>query len=237
VTLRQIAKRLTQSAISAPRGGNRWGSSTINRIVRNEAYIGTLYYNRGQHTQVMAPLNGDGSPCVPKKKVTLRPHEEWISVSIPAIITSETFTRSLARHEPNRRFSPRRLKEERWLLRRLLRCARCGYKHVCVGGQKRSDGQQRSYCYRCGRSDGLSDRPHCRPSITHAAPLDELVWQTVCQHLLNPEWLVRARSELATDVPLEESFLAEQLQGAQRRLRQAKARRKNNFVFYLGLMV
>jgi site-specific DNA recombinase len=234
VSLRQIAKRLTASSIPAPRGSNRWGTSTIHRIVCNEAYTGTLFYNRTQRSHVRVPLKGNADSRVPTIKVALRPREEWIPVSIPAIITHELFARSLARHELNRRFSPRRLKEERWLLRGLLRCAECGYKHVSVASGIRGQRGQRTYYYRCGRSDGMSDRPPCRPSVTHAGPLDEWVWQTVCQHLVHPELLVRAQGELAADIPLAEGFLVSQLHGAQQRLHQTKAERKRLLDAYQG---
>ena len=223
LSVRQATKRLTRSAIPTPKGGNRWGTTTVHRILGREAYLGTLYYNRSEH--LAAPVAPDGGGArAPKTTTRLRPRDEWISVSIPAIIDRETFERSQARHESNTRFSPRRLKEERWLLRRLLRCGGCGYKHGCVPDPREPDGTLCCY-YRCGRQDGMSDRPRCRPNHVRADALDELVWDSIRKHLLDPESLVRAHGELKGARPTEAAFVADQLQAAERRLRQGQAER------------
>ena len=44
--MRQIAKGLNYDGISSPTGRAVWGVSTIARILRNEAYIGRVYFNR-----------------------------------------------------------------------------------------------------------------------------------------------------------------------------------------------
>ena len=190
-TIRQIAKRLTKSGVRPPRGGRCWRESTRHRILRNEAYIGTLYYNRSQLLPV-PPSEAASSTAARPTRTRLRPREEWISISIPPIIDQDTFRRSQARHEPNRQFSPRRLKEERWLLRRLLRCGRCGRKHACVTDAKRPD-LERRYYYRCAKYDDFSGRPHCRPSHVRSEPIDHLVWVEIRRHLLDPHLLLRLK--------------------------------------------
>ena len=46
LSVRQIALRLTESAHPTATGRTRWGPSTVGRLLRNEAYIGTMYFNR-----------------------------------------------------------------------------------------------------------------------------------------------------------------------------------------------
>jgi DNA invertase Pin-like site-specific DNA recombinase len=46
MSIRQIVKRLTREGHTTPKGGRRWAESTVHKIVRQEAYLGTLYYNR-----------------------------------------------------------------------------------------------------------------------------------------------------------------------------------------------
>ena len=48
ITIRQIACKITLSGLVPPRGGKVWGETTVHRILRSEAYVGTLYYNRTQ---------------------------------------------------------------------------------------------------------------------------------------------------------------------------------------------
>lgn len=59
---REISRRLTGDRISTPSGRRAiWGTSTISRLLRNEAYVGRLYFNRTE--TVPAPVS---------KKVTVR---------------------------------------------------------------------------------------------------------------------------------------------------------------------
>ena len=219
ISIRQIARKITLSGVVPPRGGKVWGETTIHRILRSEAYVGTLYYNRTQRIQA------DRTTEKALQHILIRPREDWIPVSIPPIIDRETFDKSQALHEPNRQFSPRRLKEEHWLLRRLLRCGRCGQKHSCVTDAKRPE-LTRRYYYRCAKADDGRGRPRCLPCHLHAAPLDRLVWDEIRRHLLHPDLLLRAHKELKGNGPLDQSFLAEQVRSAQRRLRQVEAERR-----------
>jgi site-specific DNA recombinase len=219
ISIRQIARKITLSGVVPPREGKVWGETTVHRILRSEAYVGTLYYNR---TQRVAADKAVGEAV---HHILIRPKEDWIAVSIPPIIDRETFDQSQALHEPNRQFSPRRLKEEHWLLRRLLRCGRCGQKHACTTDAK-SPELTRRYYYRCAKADDLRGRQRCRPCHLHAGPLDRLVWEAIRRHLVHPELLLRAHKELRGNTPLDQSFLAEQVHSAQRRLRQVEAERR-----------
>ena len=46
LSVRQIALRLHERGIPSPTGKAMWGTSSVNRFLRNEAYVGTLYYNQ-----------------------------------------------------------------------------------------------------------------------------------------------------------------------------------------------
>jgi site-specific DNA recombinase len=162
-----------------------------------------------------ATTESSGRPLGPR--VVERPREEWIAVTIPALIRRETRERTRARREPNRQFSTRRLKEERWFLRRLLRCGVCGQKHACVtakgaGGKKRAD-------YRWSSNSGYrAENPPCRPTYVDAASLDELAFEQVRRHLLVPRLLVKAHRDLAVPDPDAIGALAGPIGGARRRL-------------------
>jgi Recombinase len=53
-TIRHICRQLNAGAVPTPTGRRAvWGTSTINRLLRNEAYIGRVYYNR---TEIVWPL-------------------------------------------------------------------------------------------------------------------------------------------------------------------------------------
>ena len=232
MSVRQIAKRLTREGYPTPQGGPRWGETTVHRILGREAYLGTLYYNQSQQITVTP---ADGGP--PRTKKVLKPRSEWIAVSIPPIIDGETFERSQAQHEPNRQFSPRNLQEERWLLRRLLRCAKCGLKCACVADKRRPH-MPAAYYYRCDKQDRVLGRPRCRPNHFRCEPLDELVWNEIRRHLLDPQLLIQAHTKLSMADSLDDSVLSAQLQNTSKRLTQVQAERRRLIdAFQAGFLV
>jgi len=110
------------------------------------------------------------------------------------------------------------------LLRRLLRCGKCGRKQACVSDAKRP-GRERRFYYRCGKTADFSGRPRCHPSHVRSEPLDQRVWQEIQQHLLHPQLLLRAQKQLGGPAA-DHAFLCEQIQATERRLRQAQAQRR-----------
>ena len=223
MTIRQIAKRLTREGYPTAKGGPQWGETTVHRILRRDAYLGTLHYNQSVWSSV--PVTGSGSA---RQKKGLRPSSEWIAISIPPLIDRERFEHSQARHGPNQQFSPRNLHEERWLLRRLVRCEKCGLKCVCVAPSPSVP------YYRCGKQIRLTGRVPCRPNHVRAEPLDELVWREVRRHLLEPELLLKAQTALTESASLEQSFLSTQIDHTRKRLTQVKAERRRLLDVYQG---
>lgn len=188
--------------------------------MRREAYLGTLYYNRScEETVPVSERNRRG------KRRIQKPQSEWIPVSIPSIIDRESFERSQARHESNQQFSPRNLHEEHWLLRRLVRCEKCGLKCACVADRRRPH-MPPSYYYRCEKQDRVLGRPRCRRNHIRSEPLDKLVWQEIRRHLLNPELLLKAHEVVKDTQYLDQSFLATQIHNAKKRLEKLQAQRK-----------
>ena len=58
----------------------------VDRILHDEAYIGTFYHNR-YNCVTVEEVHGRKRPSV---KCTLRPREEWIPISVPSIIALGT---------------------------------------------------------------------------------------------------------------------------------------------------
>ncbi len=82
LSVRQIVWGLHDDGIPSPSGKTMWGHSAVSRLLRNRAYIGTVFYN---HTESI-PSSG--------KEVTRqrpRPQEEWIPIRVPAIVSDDVF--------------------------------------------------------------------------------------------------------------------------------------------------
>ena len=185
LSVRQIALRLTESPHVTATGLPRWGPSTVARMLHNEAYIGTMYYNR--HESVVSGSSSGARRRRPAMRLQDRPAAEWIPLPVPPIIDADLFRRSQAIHYDNSRFSPRHLRSRHYLLRRLVRCRVCDLAMSCHRMRGRN-GTFHHYYY-CRGHDVLCARSavgRCPQRNLRSDELDALVWGEVCRHLENP---------------------------------------------------
>ena len=188
-TVRQIAKQLTLQGTPAPGGGREWNFYTVDRILHNEAYVGTLYYNRHN----CAAMEGTHGHKRPSCQRILRPKEEWIPISIPPIIDLETFHQAGIRVKDNQRFSPRNLQEDAYLLRRLVRCGHCG---LSCRVSSNTANPNCSHYYVCpGTKNHFLIEKRCSQRCIGADALDELVWEEVSTRLQDPDLVLEAHRE------------------------------------------
>lgn len=164
------------------RKGNRWAKSSVAKILRNETYTGTTYYNK--HYGVPSQSNGDnGEVKYHRRKNTslrLRPKDQWIPIlDIPQIINPEVFTRGQRQLEANSRFSNRNTKLQ-YLLKGLPRCSKDSRAYVGVPMHGRP-------FYRCsGKSKLVSEIP-CKSSSVSAGILEPIVWDSVVELVNDPK--------------------------------------------------
>ena len=118
LSLVQLADWLNRLGVARHRGGQRWYTSHLGRMMRNEAYAGTLWQNRWQGQKVLRKTGQK-----PKAELRERPKSEQIPVTVPAIIPKELFDVVQNRLEDNLRLARRNAKRE-YLLSGLV-------KHAC----------------------------------------------------------------------------------------------------------
>lgn len=233
-SMRQIAWRLYEAGISSPTGLPAWRYCSIAKILRNQAYVGTLYSNC---IEVLPAQAGR------KRQQRKRPQAEWIALSVPTIVSQEIFDAAqLVRHD-NSRFSPRRAEPGKWLLRSLVRCGPCGVITNCVktvSGRPRGPRNAQRY-YVCPHRDPLragGDDRRCRAHGIRADELDAFIFAQLCDALLRPEVLLAGESALASRTPApDDELLAAQLGRLNRRLEAADAERRRLVdVFQIGLL-
>ena len=216
-SLRHLAVALSSDGTASPEGKPVWRLSTICRLLRNEAYVGRLYWNR-THTRY--------DPALGRNRQTLRPREEWIEIPIPAIIDEDTFDAAETRARDNSIYSPRRTEPDTFLLRRLLRCAACGVKLVCHRAHR---GKTTTRYYLCPHRDpwraGGADR-RCPERRVRADELDAFVFDQIRQLLARPDLLAAGETALAEQTPAaDDELLAAQLDRLERRLQTTRSER------------
>jgi site-specific DNA recombinase len=209
-TVRQIAKELTLDRTPTPATAGQWSWSAVDRILREEAYIGTYYYNRRQ----CVPIDGIYGKKRQHFKCTLRPKEEWIAISVPPIIDLTSFHAAASRARDNEAFSPRNLQEGGYLLRKLVRCGHCGCSCSALTSKQTYGGELHcSHYYSCLRTtSGFLKQERCSQRRVRANVLDELVWEEVSTRLQDPALVLTAYQEHQTHRGNsgEESALTEQ---------------------------
>jgi site-specific DNA recombinase len=184
-TLGSIAIRLIESGVPTPTGKSGWSRSTIRGILKNPAYIGNAHGNCTH----LVPARKRKSPSTPVGSgVTCkrRPEEEWILVSVPAIVDLEVFELVAEKLSRNQKYSPRNNKSYRYLLRSLVSCGACKQ-----GSNARTTWDGRSY-YVCRGHNAVVPEHRCRTRHVPAAQLEELVWEDLCKVLTYPEHIRNA---------------------------------------------
>ena len=182
MSARSIAKYLTEHQIPPPRGGNRWGSSTVRRILGNETYAGTTHYNK--YYCVETENNGSSKYRRNKKNGRrLRPKDQWIAITVPAIIDRRTWELAQAQVKRNSELSPRNVKY-RYLLQGLVFCGDCGSRYMGIPYHE-------TLFYRCSnRQRNFPLPPDCERGSIKATKLESAVWGSVCEAIKNPKLLM-----------------------------------------------
>jgi site-specific DNA recombinase len=228
-TLYSVAKRLTDGGVATPTGTPRWNVATLRGILRNSLYTGTAYANR---TQTVAARNrksallavGTGESTCP------RPPDEWIAITVPAIVTAETFELVQQKLSKNMQGARRNNTSHDYLLRALVSCGAC---KLSATGRAVHPGYRYYLC--SGRRDALraAQGSRCQARYIPAQQLDDLVWQDLCAVLTDPEQIARALQRARGGEWLPQELQARQ-QGVRRALTQLERQQERLLEAYLA---
>lgn len=191
-----MSRRLVKASVPAPKGGTKWGRTTVGRILRNPAYSGQTYSHR------MVAVGSQRKP---------RPREEWIELpeATPPIISEEMYEAAQRQLQINMELAPRNQKHQ-WLLRGIVWCKWCGRRYI-------GEPEHAYRYYRCrGRSRLVAPEP-CYNYRKNADWLEEIVREKVKEVLLNPELLV-AELERRRQSKTEVKHLQEEIELNRKRL-------------------
>jgi len=222
MTIRQMLKRLNFGPWYPRSGKHPWSPSVVHHILADPVYTGTAYANRYRYLPPKKPRTPRGPRTGENSCRQLRPREEWLPITVPAIIDQATYARAQAQLARNAQLSYRNNTKYSYLLRCLLTCSTCG---LAMFGTtyKSSDGQVEHRYYKChGHDRILSAREHaCTRRAIPAEALETAIWEHIRQLLENPGQLLtqfEAFAQLATAGSEQEQRQNRQLQAALDRL-------------------
>jgi site-specific DNA recombinase len=231
LTVREICRRLNTDRVPSPTGKATWGHSTVCRLLRNEAYVGRVYFNRTETVPDKRPTR--------RTRQVPRARDEWIPIDCPRIVTDEIFEAAGRVSIDNSKWSPRRAEPGEWLLRGLVRCGSCGVGTNCHKMRGRNGSWHRYYY--CRNHDpiraGGQDR-RCPERNIRADALDKFVFDQIRTVLTQPDLLIAGEQAVAVTTPMpDDELLAAELARLDRKIDAAEAERRRLIdVYQAGLV-
>lgn len=188
-----------------PPSRKKWVVSTIRDILRRDMYTGNFFAHKIYHFK---------TGLTSEKKV-IRPPEEWIPMTCPAIISEDEHQRALAMMDRNRTFDYRP-KHIPHLFQGLLRCARCGRTLSVKHGSKRIK------YYMCLTNHADGHMSTCGARSLRCDPVDDALWALITDICKSEESIRQYISSMEAAAPTTspQADISEQLE-------RIKAERKN----------
>ena len=192
LSINAIARLLNERGISTRTGKTRWERSTVWGMLRNPAYQGKACYGKTEPSprqRITRPLRQRSGVSNRNGCHRDRPRAEWIELTVPALVSEETFALAQEQLMRNKHYSPRRTIEPT-LLQGMLVCQQCGYALYRTSTRT---SKRKLYYYRCLGSDAYR---HFKGALCGSRPvrqeyLDKFVWDQI-MGLLEDGTLIQA---------------------------------------------
>jgi site-specific DNA recombinase len=202
--IREICRRLNARGLRTRQGKERWSTSLIWGVLGNTAYCGRAYYGRRKVGERRPRQNAFWAAGVPVKGGPAYRHpappEDWIEISVPALVDEDLIETARAQLEENRRRSRVGTDGPRHLLQGLVVCRRCGralvYQRCHSGRLVGPPGAQKRSSYSYYRCTGLNTHYYggprvCSSRAMRAEPLEQAIWDDVQNLITDPDRLAR----------------------------------------------
>lgn len=186
-TFYKVIKNLHRLRI-LPRKKKRevWVKSSITRMLSQEAYIGTTFYNKKEAVAPKNPRVEEGYKRIKKSSRRIRPRSEWIPIKVPTILDLELFNKARMQAKLNFRKAKRNRKYEYTLTGKLF--CYCG-SPMC------GDTVREHHYYRCSSRIKKYPLPNdCQVGGINVVNIETPIWDKLESLLSNPQ-LIREQAE------------------------------------------
>ena len=120
------AELFKRNIMPAKAKSKQWSTGVIDRMLRDETYIGKHFYNKTESRETINPREYKKYRKVLKGSRVTRPKEDWMEVEVPPIIDPTLFHRVQVQLERNKRLNSRNNKKNNYLLSGIIQCS-CGF--------------------------------------------------------------------------------------------------------------
>ncbi len=158
-----------------------WSTSVIDRMLTDTTYIGQHFYGKAEAVETQNPRKITKYHRVLKGSRKIRPQNQWLPITVPAIVSTEVFYRVQDCLEKNKKLRSNNKKHD-YLVSGLINC-------VC-GKARSSEVANGHLYYRCNdRFNHALETRTCFLKSVNATVLDDLVWKKVMRLLTQPKLL------------------------------------------------
>jgi site-specific DNA recombinase len=208
-TIRDVRDRLEQMSIPSPMGNAHWSHNAVWRILSDEVYAGTWYYNKR--------MSVPSTTAKKKYRQPLRPKEEWIPVAVDAMVSREIFAIAQEKLTTNRHRVLRRHKQDYLFAGGHLSC-QCGRHYVgkVIGTSGR-------FAYRCTRRNTGGA---CTTPYFYEDELDRKIWEWMTTTVTNIERVIQTLNDRQAAQELEHAPLIRRLKDIEALIAENRAAQK-----------
>jgi site-specific DNA recombinase len=197
LSIGSVHRKLNETYPFTRKGKNYWNRSTIWAILKNPAYSGQAAFGRRKVINKLPRIRPrKGSHEHPKQNYSLctTKKEDWIFISVPAIIEQDLFKVVQAQLEENKKAARVGEKGAKFLLQGLIVCKQCDYAYYSrkINTAPRKNKTYNYFYYRCAGSDAFrfGGKKLCNNTQIRMDMLDIAVWEEVKNLLKNPTRLL-----------------------------------------------
>jgi site-specific DNA recombinase len=223
----EISNRLQELRIMTPARGKHvrqenpygWSNSTVTKMLRNTMYSGVFYANRFRE---VTPDPAKHKPMTKRKRTknnVLRPREEWIPISVPAIVEDDVWKAAQEKLDDGRRKHLASRGKFQYLMSGRMTCGVC---HRAMVGRSHRWRDTYYLYYGCGHND--KKLYPCNARRVRAEVVEGHIWDYVTQLLLYPEATLNALREMQGDFEKEYRVLLEDVSHVQQRIQTQEGR-------------
>lgn len=194
--MRMITRMLEEKRYLTKNGKKLWRVGIIKCMLRNHAYMGTMYFNRMETIKEYAnPFYGIK---VTSTKFVKRDKSQWIGVKVPAIVSKELFNKVQDKIDYyKKKYRNPRIPQ---LLSNLIRCGGCGgsfysYRRYYVDKRSTPHKVYHRASYKCNwrvralMHSNKSNIRKCDNNEIKTSILEEKVFKLFNEEVVNPETL------------------------------------------------
>ena len=215
LTIGEVIRLLNRDKIWTKKGKIWWDRSTVWYMLKNPTYKGQaafgrrktgvrLSYIRPRRDSSEQPRNNSSRYSVDK--------ENWIYISVPAIIDEQLFDAVQEQIEENKKRARIQQKGVTYLLQGLLVCTYCGRAYCGGKSIKRYAKKETVHLYyRCTGTDSarFGGTKMCNNKQVGSTPIELVVWEEVKKMLKNPQRIFEEYQRRLVELeksPIDEAY-------------------------------